>query len=226
MKKQFIKLTMLALMSFALDAKKQVPQYEMDEVENLKLQAAGIEQATAPVIAELAEISPETIDQIVKDEESLHGLRSILKFVEKINKEISQMLEKSQEIDPAQLARLAIESADAQAALEKIEAKLKVKHKKGHEKIIQNIQDKLLQAEQSLKNIAEKIESSFDTAKQVMKDRLNNAKAKIKKRAADAKKSLQAAKKKISEKIAEFANDDTKETNDEQSTSQENNNPA
>ncbi|MGZ6255090.1 MAG: hypothetical protein ACXWL5_03830 [Candidatus Chromulinivorax sp.] len=226
MKKQFAKLTMLALMSFALDARKQVPQDELDEVESLQLQAAGIEQATAPVLADLAELSPQAIDQIVKDEESLHGLRSILKFVERINKEISQMLENTQDVDPVKLARLAVESADAQAALERIEAKLKVKHKKGHEKIIQNIQDKLFQAEQSLKNIAEQAESSFDKAKQVMKDRLTKAKDKVKKRAAEAKKSLQAAKKKISEKIAEFANDDTKETNDEQSASQENNNHA
>jgi hypothetical protein len=104
------------------------------------------------VMQDLVEISPAIEQEIAQEEADLQpDFNKIKKFVSEKNKEIEQ-LKKRTDANEIEIAKLAVQLADAQAAFEKAISIQRAKHKKNH-KLEQSISDALKKAEQGLKNL-------------------------------------------------------------------------
>jgi len=166
--KKLTSLQIMMLMSLALGSS-QIYSRESDEMamqdDNeavmLELQSAQDEQAKMEVLTDLIELEPKVAERIIEDEADLEAtFNSIRTFVNKKNIEIDK-LNKEKVVNEVEVARLAVELADAQAVLERTIAKQRAKHKHNyrHE---QAIKDLFKKAEQGLKSLSKKSVSFFN----------------------------------------------------------------
>jgi len=180
--KKFTSLQIMLLMSFTLGSS-QIYSRESDEMEMEddneaivhELQAAQDEEEKMVVLADLVAFQPKSVERIIKDEADLEAtFNSIRTFVntknteiEKLNKEIDTLSnekivnEAERTRLEADVARLAVELADAQATFEKTIAKQRAKHKRDH-RHEQAIKDLLKKAEQGLKTASKKTANFFN----------------------------------------------------------------
>jgi len=122
-------LTLLGLGSYNLHSQ----QDDMQE-ENMQLQN-DIQAAEQQVIDDLAATHPEIINQIIDEEDNLEeNFAKIKNFVATKNKEIEQLekLADQNEVEQVEIARLALELADAQTVLKATIEKQRAKHRKNH----------------------------------------------------------------------------------------------
>jgi len=137
----------------------------LNEAAQLKLQSVQDEDATIEVLTDLAQSDPMVLERIIKDEADLEAtFSSIKRFIDKKNREIEK-LSKEKAVDETNIARLAVELADAQALFEKTTALHRSKHKHNH-KFEQMIKDALMKAEQGVKSLSNKSVSFFKQAGQ------------------------------------------------------------
>ena len=110
------------LMSLAVGSS-QVFGIDQDaQAVQLELKAEQDVQATAEVLGDLAQMDPAMAERVIVDEADLEAtFNSIRKFVDKKNKEIDSLLQEKV-VNEEEVARLAVELADAQAALEKAQS--------------------------------------------------------------------------------------------------------
>lgn len=151
-KLQILTLTTLTFGSYCMYGQ---PEHILDVQENRLEQEQAIQAAKEEVIHDLAEQEPSMIDKIIQDEDNLQDRFGIVQnFAAQLHKRIEK-LSTQQTISQAEIARLAIELADTQAALERTIEKQRTKHRKQH-KLEQKIKDSLMKTEQSLKNLQKK----------------------------------------------------------------------
>jgi len=128
---------------------------DQQEAVMLKLQSEEDLVAEEAVLMDLVALEPMIVEQIVIDESNLEAtFDSIRSFVNKKNTEIEK-LNKDKEVSETEVAKLAVELTDAQAALEKATARQRAKHRHNnrHE---QSIKDALMKSEQGLKSLNKK----------------------------------------------------------------------
>jgi len=164
-------LTLLGLGSYNLHSQ----QDDMQE-ENMQLQN-DIQAAEQQVIDDLAATHPEIINQIIDEEDNLEeNFAKIKNFVATKNKEIEQLekLADQNEVEQVEIARLALELADAQTVLKATIEKQRAKHRKNH-KLEQKIKDALFKAEQGLKNLQNKVisfsQKGYNKAQEFMRSK-------------------------------------------------------
>lgn len=208
------KLQVTLLMSLALGS---YTIYSKEDFDTQDFDAMDIKQAQLQVIEDLAEQAPEVLHQIIDEEQGLHGdgledtFTKLRNFVSKKIKEIEK-LSAQNEIQETQIARIAIELADAQVALARTIEKQRAKHRKNH-KLEQKIKDALLKAEQSLKILNDKAlalahQSVSKVQEFAANPRVQAAKEKAVKFATNAKdtvrKKAEAAKKNAKKKMQDM----------------------
>ncbi len=155
--KKLTTLQILMLMSLSLGSSNVYSKFvaaslkDQEEIARHELQSMKDEHATLDVVQDLALTNPEVVEMIVEDLVELEAnFNSIKNFVQKKNKEIDKLLQ-ANSVAETEVARLAVELANAQAMLEKTLAQQKAKNKHHHKKESQIIQDALMKAEQGLK---------------------------------------------------------------------------
>lgn len=155
----------LALGSYSLHS--QSEQEFQDQAVQLALQAEATENMSDQLLQELAQIAPQAVEEsIIETADLTPTFNEIKKLVDKKNKEIEK-LSKQAKVNEAQIAKIGLELADAQAALKKAEALQRAKHKKSH-KLEQVINDALKKAEQGLKKLNDSV--AFQTIKKASVD--------------------------------------------------------
>jgi len=159
---QIMMLMTLALGSSQMHGEMQKSNMADDnEAVMLEFQAAQDEQAGMEVLTDLLELEPMAVKRIIEDEADLEAtFNSIRNFVHKKNTEIDK-LNKEKVVNEVELAILAKELADAQAALERAIAKQRAKHKRNH-RHEQAIKDALKKAEQGVKSLSKKTLNFFN----------------------------------------------------------------
>ena len=121
----------------------------MHEAVEAELDSAETEAARLDVLTGLAELYPMQVERIIMNESDLESnFNSIRNFINKKNIEIESLLEKN-EVNEAEVARLAVELADAKSELQNTIAKQRAKHKKPH-KQEQSISDSFIKAGQNI----------------------------------------------------------------------------
>ncbi|MBP6870259.1 hypothetical protein KBC04_05225 [Candidatus Babeliales bacterium] len=171
--KNLTKLQIFMLMSLAVGSLTMHANDVSDfEAVTSQVDAAQNLQATVDVLEELEQSNPDVIELIILDEADLEAtFGSIRNFIQKKNKEIERLLSKNQ-VEQAEIAKLGIELADAQAAYEKASARYKMKHKKSY-RGEQAIKDSLIKAEQGLQSLSSQIknnlEATYRSSKKAMK---------------------------------------------------------
>jgi len=217
------------MLSLGLHAKQPLTPEETENIAFLEENISDLKEAAGNVKEDLEKLAPEKIKEDADREKLLDSFHGILKFIEHINKRLAQLMNEDDLVDQAEIAKLALECAEAQEAVEKMEVKLTLKHKKRHEKIIQSIKDQLFQAEQSLQNIIKKAEDALHITKNTIQSHFNDIADKIKKKAKATKQAVKKQAKKLSEKLANFSNnvssdDDNSDDsdNDENSADEDN----
>jgi|GEM_PF-3197401 len=126
-----------------------------------ELEANDIEDATDEVMADLAEFHPGVVESIVRNERNLDAnYGDIKRFLRDVNEQIDELSEQDSAKD-TEIARLAVELADAQAMFEKYVARERSRDKRNdsHE---QKIKDLLVSAQKSLKAINQKAMKSLN----------------------------------------------------------------
>lgn len=157
--KKLTSLQVLMLMGLAINAYSvQAHEPEISDQEfqeqavQLALQSEATEQANDAVLQNLALVSPATVEEILVEEADLAtSFQKINNLIKAKNKRIEQ-LSKQKTVDSIEIAKLAVQLADLQAAHEKAVATQRAKHKKSH-KLEESISDALKKAEQSLKTL-------------------------------------------------------------------------
>jgi hypothetical protein len=155
--KNFKKLMMLAsvIVSFSLIASEKSDEAYEQEAVSEELNSARLESAQLELLQVLAQQDPDAVEQIVVDEQDLEAaFSSIRKFVETLNRKLEKAIESNQ-IAQTEVARLTIETADAQAALDKATARQRAKHKNNH-KFEQTIEDALMKAKKNIQILNKK----------------------------------------------------------------------
>lgn len=143
----------LGFSSSSIFCSSEIMEIDMDE-------AVAADQARDEVLTDLAELYPAQVERIIADEVDLEStFNSVRNFVNKKNKEIESLSQQAA-VSEADIARLAIELADAQAALAEAEASNNVKNKKALRQG-QPIKDALMKAQQSLKLLSNQAISGF-----------------------------------------------------------------
>lgn len=169
--KNLTKLQVMMLMGLAVGSVSmhgQSDQENQDEVVALTLEADRTEDMSDHVLQQLSQISPATIEQaVLETAELIPSFQEIRSLVDKKNKEIEKLSAQAV-VDEAQIAKIGIELAQAQAALKQAEAVQRAKHKK-HHKLEQTINDALKKAEQGLKALNDSV------AMRTIKDGLSDA---------------------------------------------------
>ena len=115
-----------------------------------ELKANDIEDATDEVMADLALRNPKIIEKIVRNERKLDAnYGDIKRFLSDLNDQIDELAKQDSAKD-TEIARLAVELADAQAMFAKYVARERSRDKRneGHEK---RIKDLLVNAQKTLK---------------------------------------------------------------------------
>ena len=165
--KKLTSLQIMMLMTLALGSSQmhgEIQKSNMaddNEAVMLEFQAAQDEQAGMEVLTDLVELEPMAVKRIIEDEADLEAtFNSIRNFVHKKNTEIDK-LNKEKVVNEVELAILAKELADAQAALERAIAKQRAKHKRNH-RHEQAIKDALKKAEQGVKSLSKKTLNFFN----------------------------------------------------------------
>jgi len=166
--KKLTSLQIMMLMSLALGSSQiysreshEMAMQDDNEAVMLELQSAQDEQAKMEVLTNLVALEPKVAERIIEDEADLEAtFSSIRTFVNKKNTEIDK-LNKEKVVNEVEVARLAVELADAQAALERAIAKQRAKHKRDH-RHEQAIKDLLKKAEQGVKSLSKKSVSFFN----------------------------------------------------------------
>lgn len=177
--KKLTSLQILMLMSLAVGSSHMHGSFDQDEAMQSQLKSVQDESATTAVLADLAASQPEAFNRIIEDEANLETtFNSLKRFIEKKNKEIEK-LEKAKFIQEAEVARLAVELADAQAALEKTIARQRSTHKHDH-RHEQAIKDALMKAEQGVKRLSEKALSGLKIFGNDAYEKVNEVSQKIK----------------------------------------------
>ncbi len=183
---QILMILGLGLSSSSIFCSSDIMEMDMDE-------AVAADQARDEVLADLAELYPAQVERIIADEVDLEStFNSVRNFVNKKNKEIESLSQQAA-VSEADIARLAIELADAQAALAETEAKNNVKNKKSLRQG-QPIKDALMKAQQNLKRLSDQAVSGFvDFGNSIVKNGKKAGKAINK--SVTPKKSKKAARK-------------------------------
>jgi len=123
------------------------------QVARAEIDSTKGEADTVEVLEDLAGIDPTVVERIVEEEaEGLeNSFHSIHQFVQKKYKEVKKLLMNgvASQID---IARLAVELADAQSTLEKTIARQRAKNKPVH-KLEKQISDLLVTAQQALRTL-------------------------------------------------------------------------
>jgi len=154
----------------------------MHEAVEAELDSAETEAARLDVLTGLAELYPMQVERIIMNEADLESnFNSIRNFINKKNIEIESLLEKN-EVNEAEVARLAVELADAKSELQNTIAKQRAKHKKPH-KQEQSISDAFTKAGQNItrlwnKNVSNPLSSGFGSSKSTKKEKVKSAKRK------------------------------------------------
>jgi hypothetical protein len=153
--KKLTKLQIMMLMSLSVGSiylQGQDEQSFQEQAITLELKSEKAEDIDDKVLQALADVAPASVESLIFETEELTpSFGEIKKLVDKKNKEIER-LSKQAEINQADIARIGIELADAQASLKKAEALQRAKHKKPN-KLEQLINDSLKKAEQALKRL-------------------------------------------------------------------------
>jgi len=151
---------------------------DLKEAAALELQGAKDEQAKIEVLADLVEISPNTVEQIIKEEDNLkEDLVSIKSFIHEKNNEIEKLAQADM-VSQLTVARLAVELADAQAILGQAIAEQRMKHKHNYS-FEQTIKDALIKAEQGLKLLSQKAVSLENQMPQTVSQEIRKASKKV-----------------------------------------------
>lgn len=157
--KKITSLQILMIMGLSLSASSTFcssDDIDMQEAVAFELQSAQTEQARLEVLTDLAESYPEQVELIIQNEADLEStFDSIRKFINNKNKEIEQLSQQNV-VNEEEIARLAIELADAQAMFENTIAKHRAKNKR-KSKQEQTIKDALMKAGQGLKSLSNKV---------------------------------------------------------------------
>ncbi len=195
--KKITSLQILMVMGFSLSASStfcsadDTDMQYLNEAVAFELQSAQTEQARVEVLTDLAELYPQQVERIILNEVDLESnFNSIRNFINKKNKEIEQLLQQKI-VSEAEVARLAIELADAQSMLENTVAKHRAKNKR-KPKQQQAIKDALMKAEQGVRSLSQRAVSELnDFEKAVVKNGKKAGKAvskKLKKKSKKLKK--------------------------------------
>ena len=140
----------------------------MNEAVAAELDSAQTEAARLDVLTGLAELYQMQVDRIIVDESDLESsFNSIRNFINKKNTEIESLLQQN-DVSEAEVARLAVELADAKSELENTIAKQRAKHKKSNRQE-QSINDAFAKAGQNIKrlwnkNIGRPFNSAFGSS--------------------------------------------------------------
>jgi len=169
---QLLMLIGLSISSTKINCENDLQNETMQEqAVELSIQSEETEKLNDEILKNLAEMSPDTINQLLVEEDEIEvNLSAIKKFVDKKNKEIEMLLEQK-EVDQMKIAKIAAQLADAQAKLEKAIAIERAKNKKP-DRFEQVIKDKLKKAEQSIK----KLSFNYYKNKQDQMKSINNTK--------------------------------------------------
>jgi hypothetical protein len=229
--KKLTSLQILMLMNLALGSSHMYGEHpsNMDDLnEAIQLELKFAQDETIEVLNDLAASQPMVIEHIIQDEADLEAtFNSIRAFINKKNKEIEKLL-KEKVVAEAEVAKLAVELADAQAMLEKAIAKQRAKHKHNH-KYEQAIKDALMKAEQGVKALNKKAVNFFsNTGKAISKGAKNIKKSKASKavvkassqaseaieyQAANAARYIPGVQNQVAKNLAEKRNISTEEAN-------------
>ncbi|MBV8661222.1 MAG: hypothetical protein JO129_03710 [Candidatus Dependentiae bacterium] len=163
--KKLTKLQISILMSVSISSMSiyadEAPSAEsLSQAVQAEIQSVEVEKATSDVLADLADTNPEIINEIIKDESYLSGTFSTIRhFVERTNKGIDKLAEKEMISEP-EVAKFAIEIADAQADFDKAIARQRARHKENH-RYEDLIKKDLEKAELGVKNLYDKARTSL-----------------------------------------------------------------
>lgn len=192
--KKITSLQILMIMGLSLSASSTFcssDDIDMQEAVAFELQSAQTEQARLEVLTDLAESYPEQVEHLILNESDLESnFDSIRNFVNKKNKDIEELLQQKV-VSEAEVARLAVELADAQSMLENTIAKHRAKNKRKPKKQ-QAIKDALMKAEQGLRLLSQRAVSGLN----------NFGKAVVK----NGKKANKAVSKKLKKKLKKSKN--------------------
>lgn len=141
-----------------------------------ELQTIDLERDAARLLSQLAESNPEIVEIIITDESNLKStFHSIQHFIQARLHEINKLLSSKKNVAFQHLARLAIELADAQAALEKTIMQHLAQHKK-HDDVEEAIKETLRIAELKLKELSLQSVNSAADFKKFIAGHLSQAK--------------------------------------------------
>jgi len=195
--KKITSLQFMMLMSLAVGSVQVYSQNQdfSNQAVQLSLKSDRTEDLDDTVLQKLAESSPAAIESLLIEEEELIPTFSEIKnVVNKANKMIEKLSKKS-EVHETEIARIAVQLADTQAALEKAVALQRAKHKQNH-KLEQVISDALKKAEQGLKALNDRAMQIASIVKETVSEKMQTASKKVK----------QATKKLRAQKSQEAAN--------------------
>jgi hypothetical protein len=148
--KKLTSLQILMLMGLAIGSSQIYGDAMQDEAMQHHLKALDYDAANDDVIKDLTNLSPAVVEQIIRDEKDLESnFASIRNFIEKKNKEIEELLEK-EAVKETDLARLAVELADAYAKNAEYVAENRADKKSVDRE--GNIKKSILKKEQELKD--------------------------------------------------------------------------
>lgn len=172
--KKLTSLQVMMLMSLALGSSQMHGGMQKSNMKDdskavmLELQVGQDEQAKVDVLTDLVATEPKSAERIILDEANLEAnFTSIKNFVHKRNNEIERLNKKDVIAEP-EVAIIAVELADAQAALDKTIAKQLAKHKHNH-RLEQAVKDALKKAEQGLKSLQRKAMNSQSAVQEMPK---------------------------------------------------------
>ena len=140
-----------------------------------ELEANDIEDATDEVMADLAQRSPGVVEKIIRNERNLDAnYGDIKRFLNDLNDQIDELAEQDSAKD-TEIARLAVELADAQAMFEKYVARERSRDKRndGHESRIKGL---LGSAQKNLKVINQRALNNLNVFGKAVSKYTNRAK--------------------------------------------------
>jgi hypothetical protein len=174
--KKLTSLQILMVLGLGLNAStilsnEAINEQDMSEAVAAELDSAQAEAARLEVLTDLAELYPMQVERIITDEADLEStFNSIRNFINKKNTEIENLLQQNN-VSEAEVARLAVELADAQSELNNTIAKQRAKHKKSH-KQEQPIKDAFMKAGKNLKSLNSKNVRGFNDSGNAVQQKL------------------------------------------------------
>jgi len=185
--KKLTSLQILMVLGFGLSSSiifsnEVTDEQDMNEAVAAELDSAQTEAARLEVLTDLADLYPMQVERIIVNEADLESsFNSIRNFINKKNREIESLLQQNN-VSEAEMARLAVELADAKSELENTIAKQHAKHKKSH-KQEQPVKDSFTKAMHNMtnlwnKNIGRPFNSAFGSSQPTKKQKEKSAKRK------------------------------------------------